>query len=174
LKLEELEKKILEQEKRLKITDDIEEIKELQYRYINALIAHRWDEIADCFAEDSVMNMGLAKIKDGTTVGGILKGKAAILKEFKEGISKAHTGREGLFVVHPIIKVNGDKATGKWLSYFMHVRSAGQDPLLHWMQGVYDCEYVKENNKWKFSLFKWRPRLRYKQPQMEYIECDLL
>ena len=173
MKLEELEKKVEEQEKQLKLIADIEEIKRLQYRYINALIAHRYDEIADCFAENAEMNMGVATTKNGT-VGGIMKGKAAIMKEFKEGISKAHTGKEGLFVVHPIINVDGDKATGKFLSYFMHVRSAGQDPLLHWMQGVYDCKYVRENNKWKFSLFLWRPCLRYKQSQMEYLECDLI
>jgi hypothetical protein len=164
LKVEELEKKVEELEKRLNLAADKEEIKKLQYHYIYSLIGHKWDEIADCFTENAEMDKGFEMIR----------GKAAIMKEFKEEISKSHTGKEGLFVVHPIINVDGDKATGKFLSYFMHVRSANQDPMLHWMQGVYNCTYVKENNKWKISLFYWRPRLRYKQSEMECLDCDLI
>jgi ketosteroid isomerase-like protein len=173
LKVEELEKKVAELEEKLKVTADIEEIKNLQYRYINYLSTHKWDEIMDCFTEDAVMDLKVVS-KEGKTFGAFIQGKAEIAKEFKEGISKAHTGREGLFVVQPIISVDGNTATGKWLSYFMNIRSGGMDPVLHWMQGVYDCKYVKENGKWKFSLFKWRPRLRYKSSYMEYLECDLL
>ena len=173
MKIEDLERKIQELENKLKVTEDIEEIKNLQYYYINCLSTHKWDEIVDCFTEDAEFDLRVVS-KDGKTYGAFKKGKAEIAKEFKEGISKAHTGREGLFVVQPIIKVDGNTATGKWLSYFMHIRSGGMDPILHWMQGVYDCTYVKENGKWKFSIFKWRPRLRYKSSFMEYIECDIL
>ena len=172
MKIEELEKKVEELEKQVKINADIEEIKRLQYRYINSLIGHKWDDIIDCFAENAEMDFRL--VTKDRTYGEIKKGKAAIMNEFKQGIIKAHTGREGLFVVHPIINVDGDKATGRFLAYFMHVRSGGRDPLLHWMQGMYDGKYVKENNRWKFSVLKYRVRLRYKQSQMEYIECDLL
>lgn len=172
MKVEELEKKILELENKLQITADIEEIKNLQYHYINCLTTHKWDEIIDCFTEDAEMDLRL--ITKERTFGEIKRGKAAIAKEFKEGISKAHTGREGLFVVQPIIKVDGNTATGKWLSYFMHIRSGGMDPVLHWMQGVYDCKYVKVNGKWKFKLFLWRARLRYKSSYMEYIDTDIL
>ena len=31
-----------------------------------------------------------------------------------------------------------------------------QDPSRRWIQGRYDCEYVKENGKWKFSVLKMR------------------
>lgn len=159
--------KLEELEKQLKITVDTEEIKKLHYRYINALMANKWDDVIDCFAENGEVDLGGKE----TT---ILTGKAEISKLFKERVCKAHIGKEGLFIVHPIIEVDGDRATGKWISYFMHLRSGNVDPLLQWMQGVYDCKYIRENKKWKFSLFKWRPRLKLSTAQMQFIECDLL
>jgi len=78
----------------------------------------------------------------------------------RERVSTAHHGREGNFIVHPIIAVNGDIATGNWISYFMHIHARTGEPL-QWMQGIYDCTYKKENGKWKFSILKWRSRLKY-------------
>ena len=151
--------------KRLKIIKDIEDIKRLQYQYINILTFAKWDEVAECFTENGKLDLG-----EGSEKGRVIEGKAEITRVFKEGISKAHTGREGNYVVHPVIYVDNDEATGTWISYFMHIRSRGEEPLLHWMQGIYDCKYVKENGKWKFSLLKWRSRLKYGQSQMRYIE----
>lgn len=159
--------KLEELEKQLKITVDTEEIKKLHYRYINALMVNKWDDVVDCFAKNCDVDLGGKEDK-------IITGKAEISKLFRERVCKAHTGREGLIIVHPIIEVDGDHATGKWVSYFLHLRSGGQDPMLHWMMGVYDCKYIRENNKWKFSLFKWRPRLKYASSQMQFIECDLI
>jgi hypothetical protein len=100
----------------------------------------------------------------------VTDGKANIDRLFKEQISRIHVGKEGLFVVHPVIAVDGDEATGSWVSYFMHVRSRGEDPVLHWMQGFYDCKYVREKGEWKISLLKWRSRLKYRESQMMVIE----
>ena len=152
-----------EMEKRLKAIEDTEEIKKLHYRYINCLNFARWDELIDCFAEDSTLDLG-----EGSEEGRIMKGKAAIAKAFNQ-MSSYHLAREGYAVVHPIISVDGDTATGTWLSYFMNVLSRGEEPRLHWMQGVYDCKYVRENGKWKFSLLKWRSHLKYQQSQMQLI-----
>ena len=169
MKIEELEKEIKELKKKLEIVEDIENIKRLHYRYINSFIASKWERIVDCFAEDAVVDLG------GLEEGRIIKGKEQITKLFKDGICRVtHIGREACFVVHPTIDVDGDKATGKFVSYFMNVRSMGRDPMLRWMQGVYACKYIKVDKEWKFSLFKWRPRLKYAEPQMEYIENDLI
>jgi ketosteroid isomerase-like protein len=150
-------------EKRLKAIEDTEEIKQLHYRYINCLNFARLDELMECFAENSTLDLG-----EGSEEGRIMKGKAAIAKAFDQ-MSAYHLAEEGYAVVHPIITVDGDTATGTWLSYFMHCLSRGEEPRLHWMQGVYDCKYVKENGKWKFSLLKWRSHLKYKQSQMYVV-----
>ena len=154
-------------ERKLQIIDDMEKIKRLQYRYINSLSVMKWDDIVDCFPENGEVDLGYPE-------GFIIKGKEAISKLFKEGISKAHVGKEGLFVVHPVIDVDGDRATGKFVSYFMHLGVNGQPPMVDWVQGVYDCKYIKVNNQWKISLLKWRPRLKYTKPDMVYIENNLL
>ena len=81
--------------------------------------------------------------------------------------SSAHVGREGNFIVHPVINIDGDEATGTWMSYFMHVKDHG-DPL-HWMQGIYDCKYVRENGRWKISVLKWRARLKYRESEIKFV-----
>jgi hypothetical protein len=144
-----------ELQKKLQIAEDIEEIKKLQYRYVNCLILTAWDEIIECFADSAEVDIGGEKKTDT-----VVRGKAAIGRLFKEGVSISHLGKEGIYAVHPIINVTGDTASGTWLAYFMHLRSRGQEPLLDWMQGFYECRYVKQNGQWKFSFLKWRARLR--------------
>jgi hypothetical protein len=144
-----------EMQKKLQIAEDIENIKMLQYHYVNSLILTKWDDILECFAGDAEVDIGGEEKGDS-----IIKGKAAIGRLFKEGVSISHVGKEGILAAHPIIHVNGDSAAGTWLAYFMHIRSRGKEPLLDWMQGFYECRYVKENGKWKFSYLKWRARLK--------------
>jgi len=145
--------------KRLRALEDIEEIRKLQARYVNCLTLIQWDELVDCFAED-----GAVDLHSGTA-----RGKKEIEKFFKEKIAVTHIGMEGNFVVHPLISVQGDKATASWLlfTYFSMPHKIQIAPALtakedapEWMSGFYDMEYVKENGVWKISLLKWRNRLR--------------
>ena len=136
--------------KRVKVSEDIEEIKQLQIRYVNALITTDWDTVMNCFAKDATFFAYLIQKE--------IKGKAAIEKWFRESIAKNHVGKEGDFVVHPIISVDGDTATGSWLLYMMYCYPrTGQ--ALFWVQGFYDMKYIRENGKWKFHYFKWAERM---------------
>lgn len=162
--LEELENKLKETERRLAATEnalsemtekmrtvnDIEEIKQLQYRYLNAVIEADWDKVMDCFAEDAIFHTFLTKEDH--------KGKAAIDKWYRENVALNHVGKEGDFLAHPLISVSGDKATGNWLMYMMYCfPRTGQS--LYWVQGYLDMEYTRENGKWKFSSFQWTERM---------------
>ena len=161
-----------ELEKRLRTLEDTEEIKKLQYRYIDCLNQCKWDDIADCFAVD-----GICEVLPGPR-----KGKAAITKSFKEEISFAHIGEEGLYCIHPIISIEGDKAKGNWLMYVQPAKKHGKprelpqipspellargregygvaEQLPDWVQGYYNNEYVRENGEWKIKWLKWYPRL---------------
>jgi hypothetical protein len=146
-------------EKRLKVLEDIEEIRQLQSRYVNCLTTIQWDDLVDCFAENGVVDLPT----------GIARGKKEIEKYFKEKIAITHIGMEGNFVVHPVISVDGDRATASWLlfTYFSMPHKIQIAPALtadedapDWMSGFYDMEYVRENGVWKISLLKWRSRLR--------------
>lgn len=148
--------------KKVQQIEDTEEIKNLQHRYLNSLVKSNFEGVIECFAKDSILDLG-----EGSQEGIVSSGIEEIAKRFKDGILvKAHVGREGLFIVHPIIKVSGDKGTGSWLSYFMQVRDRGIPT--HWMQGFYDCTYKKVDGKWKFDVLKWRARLKYREPQIEF------
>jgi hypothetical protein len=146
---EEMEKRLEELEKRVRVTEDIQEIHQLQRRYVNALICTEWDDCADCFAKDALIDVYLHDP---------VKGNDNIRKWFKEELALTHAGKEGDFVVHPIITLDGDKAKGKWLIYMMYCYPrTGQS--LFWVQGFYDMDYVRENGKWKISVMRFTERM---------------
>src|SRR4030042_6862079 len=101
-RLKETEKRLQEAEERIRVNEDIEQIKQMQIRYANALAYVQWDDVIDCCAENSTLDVQF---------GGFIKGKARIAKFFKEQLSRIHNGKEGLFMVHPRINVNGDQAS---------------------------------------------------------------
>lgn len=149
MSVEELEKKLKELEKRVQATEDIQAIHQLQRRYVDALIRTEWDNCADCFSKDAVVDVYLHDK---------IEGNDNIRKWFNEKLSITHAGKEGDFVVHPIIELDGDKAKGSWLIYMMYCYPrTGQS--LFWVQGYYSMEYVREDGEWKISLMRWEERM---------------
>ena len=145
-------------EKRVQRLEDMDRIKKLHVHYVNCLTTASWPEVLDCFAETAVVDFPQ----------GVARGKAEIQAIFKNVVAAMHVGLEGNFVVHPIVEVDGDKATGSWLIYiqFCHPRDmpadftdqlGGKSP--DWMSGFYEMEYIRENGQWKISLLRWRKRL---------------
>jgi hypothetical protein len=143
---------IEEIEKRLRVLEDIEEIKKLHCHYVNCLTSARWDEAIDCFAENAVTDLERS---------GVTEGKANIAKLFKEGISRRHGRGEGAILIHPIITVDGDKARGNWHIYFMYNEGLKKKKgnASDWLLGEYNVDYVRESGKWKMALMKWRFKL---------------
>ena len=154
---------IEELEKRRTVLQDIEEIKQVHYRYFNGLTTSNIDEILPTFSEEGVVDVH----------AGYSKGPEERKAFFERLLSEHHIGKEGNFMVHPIIEVDGDEAMGSWLVYlqFAQPRKMVPRPTIFttddapdWMQGYYEMEYIKENGKWKISLLKWRSRLRSPRP----------
>ena len=127
-------------------TADVREIQEVQYRYVDALMAMEWDVCADCFAEDAVVDVYLHDP---------VKGRENIRKWFKEELSLTHHGHEGDVCVHPIITVDGDTAKGDWILYLMYsYKRTGQS--MFWVQGQYDNDFVREKGEWKIAAMRWK------------------
>lgn len=145
-RLKATEATLQEVSKRLKVVEDIEEIKQLQIHYVNCLQHAQYDDMIDCFAEDCAIQLFGPEEP--------ITGKVAVAKTFREGISQTHFGQEGDVLLHPIISVDGDKAKGTWTIYLLYFHPQTHQSLF-WVQGFYDMEYVRENGKWKFSLMKW-------------------
>jgi ketosteroid isomerase-like protein len=135
--------------KRLQALEDLEQVKQLQIRYVNCLMFAKWDEIMDCFTDDCVLDVFVGREVP-------IKGTEEIEKAFRELISRKHIGKEGDIVTHPIVSVDGDKATGNWLIYFMEHHTTDWQPP-GWVVATYDAEYVRINGEWKISYIKWTP-----------------
>ena len=97
-----------ELEKRVKELEDVEEIKKVQFAYVNNLNVANWDEIGDCFAEDAKLEL---------PASGKRQGRKVIADFFRNELSFIHIGKEGIYCIHPVISVEGDKAKGRWLNY---------------------------------------------------------
>jgi hypothetical protein len=131
-----------ELERRLQVLEDAEEIKNLHREYLFYIQNLEIHKALECFAENIVTDIGQY---------GLRKGKAEVSKFFHEVIRENVLGsKDGHFTGQPVIKIEGDKATGHWMFY----RFVPEPSLRRWVQGRYDCEYVRENGQWKFSLVK--------------------
>jgi ketosteroid isomerase-like protein len=144
-RVHELEGLVKDLQARVRVTEDINEIKAVQWTYLNALMATDWDTCANCFAEDALVDVYLHDPG---------RGRENIRHWFKEELSATHSGAEGDVCIHPLISVDGDTAKGNWLLYMMYFyRRTGQS--MFWVQGYYDNEYVRENGAWKISVMRW-------------------
>lgn len=145
--LEELEQKIKALETRVQIQEDIEAIKQLQYRYKNAFQQANWEEVLDCFSEDAVISIK----PDGTNVG---RGIAEVRRRYGN-MAKAHVGAETDFMYHPTITVTGNIAKATWwVTDTMHIINSPPQSIY----GIYTVEYVKVNGEWKISYLAHRHR----------------
>jgi ketosteroid isomerase-like protein len=134
-------------ESRVQAMEDLEAIKQLQYRYKNAFMQAKWDEVLDCFSQDATLDIK----PDGTLID---RGMKEVKSRFDK-MAKAHVGAETDFMYHPIITVSGNTAKGTWwVTDTMHIKGQGEQSIY----GIYTVEYVKENGKWKISLLRHRHR----------------
>jgi hypothetical protein len=130
-------------EKRIRALEDAEQIKTMHREYLFFISNLEMDKALDCFSEDII-----ADIADY----GIKKGKKEVGKFFHEVIrDNVFKSQDGHFTGQPVVSVQGDKAVGHWMFY----RFVPEGPR-RFVQGRYDCEYVRENGSWKFSLIKMK------------------
>ena len=133
-------------EKRIRVLEDIEEIRRLKYRYCHYadLVPPDADGVASLYAKDGVMNGGVVGIARGREeIRNLLKG-AFTLFPFVLHI-----------VVNPLIEVDGDEAKGSWYmfqpgNYYLGNRAV-------WGMGQYNEEYIREDGEWKIKSLKMTP-----------------
>lgn len=140
---------IEELEKRVMAIEDIEEIKKMHQGYMSCHDNLQFEEILDLFTEDAEVEVRNS---------GVQKGRENYSKIFMGTLATRRLERhDGHLVAQPDITIDGDRAWGTWIVYmFFSV------PNIEWIQGHHDCEYVKENGKWKFSKLKFSRTLASK------------
>ena len=133
--LEELEKRII-------ALEDKDEIKTLHRDYLFYISNLEFDKALDCFTDAVAVDIANY---------GVIKGKDKVEKFFRDVIyQNVLQSKDAHFTVQPVISLDGNKAKGHWMFYRLLPKPRPES----WVQGRYDCEYIKENGKWKFSALK--------------------
>ncbi|MCR4420803.1 MAG: nuclear transport factor 2 family protein [Clostridia bacterium] len=127
-------------ENRVRVLEDMEEIKKLHQNYVYWLCNLQWEDMLDCFVEEA----------EADILGDRLVGKAAIGEFFHQVLARRVKRSDGHLVAQPVITVEGDRAEGYWILYLFF-----SEPEVRWLQGRQECEYVKVGGKWKIRRMKF-------------------
>jgi ketosteroid isomerase-like protein len=125
--------------KKVQKLEDAESIRNMHRDYLFHISNLDMDKALACFSEQIVV-----EVSDfGRHVG-----KEPVSRFFREVIRKnVSSSKQGHFTGQGVINVDGDRAEGHWMFYRFLPRPLPE----RWIQGRYDCEYVKEDGRWKFS-----------------------
>lgn len=116
---------------------DLEQLRQLKYRYFRAVDTKDWDLVADCFVPEATATYPQQVCGSRDEIIGFLSG--AMTPE----MVTIHHGH------HPEVEVDGDRGTGRW---YLH------DKVLvpsyrYCLEGaaIYDDEYVRTDDGWRMS-----------------------
>jgi uncharacterized protein (TIGR02246 family) len=126
-------------EERLRVLEDIEEIRKLKARYAAACDDnYDADAIAALFTEDAIWDGGSLGKADG---------RAAIHKFFSRAAEFFPFAIHN--VMNPIIDVDGDCATARW--YLLQPATMAKGNQAVWLAAVYHDDYVRHDGRWMFK-----------------------
>lgn len=127
--------------------DDVNQLRNLQRIFGYYFDKAMWDDVADLFAEDGTIELGL---------NGVYAGKANVRKY----LYSLTGGKPGLrpgeimnhFQLSPVITLSDDglSAKGRWRGIIQggtYGKGSGGD----WGDGIYENEYVQRNGVWKIK-----------------------
>ena len=124
----------------LRVTDDVadlEQIKQLKYRYLRTLDTKQWDDFADCFLPEVTADYNGLAFAD----------RDALVSYMRENLGPQIVTMH--HVHHPEISVDGDAATGRW---YLHdqVLSAAYEFKLEGA-AFYEDTYRRTPEGWKVA-----------------------
>lgn len=144
-----LEAQIVALEERKTRIEDVNAVERLQHAYGYYVDRGLWDEVANLFADDGTIEIGL----DGVYVG------KARVREYLYALGGGRAGlRDGQLNEHlqvmPVITLAPDGLTAKarWRAITLTGELGGE---AFWGEGPYENEYVKEDGVWKIKTLHW-------------------
>jgi hypothetical protein len=144
-----LEARVAGLEQRKERIEDVNAIERLQAAYGYYVDRALWDDVANLFADDGTIEIGL----DGVYVG------KARVRAYLQALGG---GRQGLvdgelsehLQVMPVITIAPDGLTAKarWRAITLTGELGGE---AFWGEGPYENEYVKDDGVWKIKTLHW-------------------
>ena len=144
-----LARRLVQLELRKTRIEDVNAIKRLQRAYGYYIDEAQWDDVADLFASNASIEIGM---------DGVFQGREHIRDYFRT----IGGGRNGLapgqlneyLQLMPVITIGADgrRAIGTWRAVIL-AGHKGKDAF--WGEGPYENEYVKEDGVWKISHLHW-------------------
>jgi ketosteroid isomerase-like protein len=134
---------LVDLERRVQALEDLEEIRKLHQRYINLMDNLQYEQVLDLFTEDAAVEIRNFGVKRGRKE----------ISEIYIGVLAKNRGSiryDGHLAIEPDIEVVDNTARGTWLIYMLFSK-----PSIQWVQGRNECEYRKEDGKWKLSKLKF-------------------
>ncbi len=133
-------------EERLQNQIDILEIIQLKAKYCDAADVG-WDR-----PKPDAEGVSSLFVEDGSWEAGGDFGGAKSRSAIKELFSSMNNAFGIHYTANPIITVNGDTATGKW--QFLCPTLVTEDNVPLWIGGVYNDEFVRTADGWRFKSIK--------------------
>ncbi len=156
MNVQELEAKVKTLEHKLQILEDTEAIKKLQRAYGYYLEHWMAEDLIDLFSDSPDACLKIA--------AGEYRGKDAIRRFFRHGNDNTPIPitENGAFL-HQVMQLSGivdvaedgKTAKGRWYGFGANAFPVPGGVNPGWMDGVYEVEYIKENNVWKLLVVRW-------------------
>ncbi len=149
MSLKELEAKVKSLEDSFRTLQDVQEIKKLHSIY--AFYLEHWmaEEVIALFSDGPDVSVELSD-------SGVFLGKEGVKRYF--GATKPTAEYMHLVMqIDGVIDVAPDGKTAKGRWYGLGFMAIPRDEGVHagWNVGIYTCEYVKDDGKWKFKKLHW-------------------
>lgn len=126
-------------QQRVRVLEDVEEIKKLKARYWRFMDRKLWSQLEKVFAKDSVLEYGDVCSQGSRAI-------VQSLKQFVGEVATAHGGHS------PEIEITSDTtANGVWALHDHLVWKSGRQLVGF---GHYEDQYVKQRGKWKIKATK--------------------
>jgi hypothetical protein len=155
LSLEDMEAKIKNLELQIRNLQDIRDIEKLQRAYGFYLERWMFEDIVDLFSDSPEVTFS------ATT--GEFKGKERIRQYFEYMLPRVTAEfSHHLMQLSGVIDVDADGKTakGRWFGFGLPAVPVGpSDPIppVHgFLSGIYEMDYIKENEIWKFLKLRWK------------------
>ena len=136
-----------ELEARIRTLEDIEAIKKVKTRYWRSIDKKLWDELADCFTEDTIFEIPSTIEIQPKSIK--LQGREAVVQYLKErmdtsSIITVHQGHQ------PDIEITSETTARAVWALNDRIFNSQANATYRGL-GYYDDEYIKENGQWKIS-----------------------